>query len=446
MVSRRRLVVATSFLALLAALVLPSGSPGASRAEACAFLRSPHSYEAEQSRSSYLATLDAASINQLFPGNPFFGLPAIETGGRGNRTAGAARVPATLLKSIAWIESNITMAQRSVTFESTGPALVSFDCGHGIMQVTTGMTVPLGSNERPSANQVAVATHFAYNVARGAGILAEKWNEAPERRAIAGTDTNSDPALIENWYFATWAYNGFTGPGANYSNHPLDPSFGAFPRATFQCEGSQSRGRYPYQELVFGCMSTPPTRNNTVLWTPVAASLPNTTLPQWFAPLQLSNFVFPYSGMDMPTPQPVHIEAAPALRPDVLARAIGAPSMALSAESVSVSVKGRPEDARATVRVQNAGSGLLAWSAASDEKWLVADPPAGVALGSELPCRLECTKAATVTITVNPTLLPSASAAGVLRISSPNGGPERIVRVEVDASFEVGAPGVSRGE
>jgi hypothetical protein len=69
-----------------------------------------------------------------------------------------------------------------------------------------------------------------------------------------------------------------------------------------------------------------------------------------------------------------------------------------------------------------------------------------VALGSDLPCRQDCAKAATITITVNPTLLSSASAAGTLRISSPNGGPERIVRVEVDASFEVGAPGVSRGD
>jgi hypothetical protein len=193
-------------------------------------------------------------------------------------------------------------------------------------------------------------------------------------------------------------------------------------------------------------MATPPTRNAAVLWTPLAASLPNTTLPQWFAPLQVSNFVFPYSGMDMPTPQPVHIDAAPALRPDLVSRALGAPSLGLSADGVSVSVKGRPEDARATVRVQNAGSGLLVWSAVSDEKWLLADPPAGVALGSDLPCRLDCSKAATIAITVNPTLLPSASAAGTLRISSPNGGPERTVRVEVDASFEVGAPGVSRGD
>jgi hypothetical protein len=308
------------------------------------------------------------------------------------------------------------------------------------------MTVPLGGGEQPSTNQVAIATHFAYNIARGAGILAEKWNEAPERRSVAGTDTNSDPTMVENWYFATWAYNGFTGPGANYSNHPLDPSFSAFPRPTYQCESSQSRSRYPYQELVFGCMATPPLRNNTQLWAPLAASLPNTTLPQWFGPLQLSNFVFPYSAMDMPTPQPVHVDVAPALQPALLSRALGAPALAVSSESVSVSVKGRPEDSRATIQVQNTGSGLLSWAATSSEKWLVADPPAGVAVGSDLPCRQECARASTITITVNPTLLSSASAAGTLRIASPNGGADRVIRVSVDATFEIGAPGISRGD
>ena len=44
-------------------------------------------------------------------------------------------------------------------------------------------------------------------------------------RPIAGTDTNSNPAILENWYFTIWGYNGFTGPGANISNHPLDPVF-----------------------------------------------------------------------------------------------------------------------------------------------------------------------------------------------------------------------------
>src|SRR5205823_2779261 len=149
----------------------------------------------------------------LFPNDPTFGLPPIEVGVRSQRTVGAKRIPASLMRSIGWLESNLTMAARSVPYQSIGPALVSFDCGHGVMQVTTGMTVPLGVNNQPTVSQVNIATHYVYNIARGAAILAEKWNGAPEVRPVAGTDTRSDPTIIENWYFAVWSYNGFTGPG-----------------------------------------------------------------------------------------------------------------------------------------------------------------------------------------------------------------------------------------
>ena len=174
----------------------------------------------------------------------------------------------------------MTQAARAVAFESVGPAQISFDCGHGIMQVTTGMTTPLGGDGTPSARQASIATHFAYNIARGAQILAEKWNAAPDQIPVAGIDTNADPAIIENWYFAVWAYNGFTGPGANISNHPLDPVFTT--REAWRCDGSQSRTRYPYQELIYGCLQNPPTSGGQRLWAPVAVTLPNTALPQWF--------------------------------------------------------------------------------------------------------------------------------------------------------------------
>ena len=296
----------------LAALLLAPGGR-APRAEACAFLRTPSAYEAEQGRVSYLATLDAASVDALFSGDPYFGLPAVEVGTRGQRVAGARQLPAVLLKAIAWEESTLTMASRSTRFESTGPALVSFDCGHGVMQVTTGMTVPLGSEGEPTPRQVSVATHYGYNIARGAAILVEKWNQAPETRPLVGADIASEPAVIENWYYAVWSYNGFAGPGSNSSNHPLDPSFGAWPRSRYQCDGTQSRRRYPYQELVWGCMASPPEREGARLWTPVPATLPDLTQPQFFEPLSLRNWVFPYSALDIPVPRPVHVDATPAV-------------------------------------------------------------------------------------------------------------------------------------
>ena len=440
--SRSRLAVA-----LLGAVALAAAlSPGPQQAQACAFLRRPYAYEAERARQTYLTTIDAASLNQLFPGDPYFGLPPIERGVRAQRTNGPAHVPATLLKAIAWVESTLTMASRSVAFETGGPALVSFDCGHGVMQVTTGMTVPLGGSNQPTDSQLNVATHYVYNIARGAAILADKLNRAPAERPIAGVDTGADPSLVENWYFATWSYNGFTGPGSNSSNHPLDPAFGGWPRSAYRCDGTQSRNRYPYQELVWGCMAQPPSRDNALLWTPLPASLPNLSQPQWFEPLSLSRFRFPYAGMDIPTPQPAHVDAAPQLPPGFRARVLGQGVLRVDEQAVAIRLNGLPQDARVTIEIRNGGSGILSWGVVGSANWIVADPPGGVALGSDVPCAAPCTRAGVLTISVNPTLLPQANTSGTLIIRSPNSNAERTLRIRVEADFEVGAPGTSRAD
>ena len=420
--------------------------PGARDALGCAFLRHPHTYEADRARGSYLAAIEAASVDALFAGDPLFGLPEIEVGTRSNRAAAAERrIPATLLKAIAWVESNMTMASRSVTFQSEGDTLLSFDCGHGIMQVTTGMTVPLGTAQQPTAGQVSVATHYVHNLARGAAILADKWNRAPQERPIAGTDTNGVPALIENWYYAVWSYNGFTGPGTRMSNHPADPGFGSWPRAAYRCDGQQARNRYPYQELVWGCMATPPLVSGEPLWDAVPATLPDLTDPRYFAALSPSTFLFPFAGMDIPTPQPAHEGAVPQIASDYRSRTLGSPVLHVEAPRIVLRTDGPPTEARATIRVRNAGTGILSWVVQPPGGWLIVDPPAGVAIGSELPCTAPCSRIAEITITINPTLLPSAAATGTLRITSPNGGGRPVnIRVEVQANFEVGAPGTSR--
>jgi hypothetical protein len=433
------LVLAVAWLAL-------GLGPGARDALGCAFLRHPHTYEADRARATYLAAIEAASVDALFPGDLTFGLPRIETGTRANRSAGATRrIPATLLKAIAWIESNMTMASRSVTFHSEGDALVSFDCGHGIMQITTGMTVPLGSGQQPTDGQVSIATHYANNIARGAAILADKWNRAPEERPIAGTDTNGDPALIENWYFAVWSYNGFTGPGSRMSNHPADPGFGSWPRAAYRCDGQQARNRYPYQELVWGCMAAPPVLSGQPVWDAVPATLPDLTDPRYFAALSPSTFQFPHSGMDMPTPQPAHEDAVPDIAANYRTRALGNPLLHVEAPRIVLRTDGPPTEARATIRVRNVGSGILSWAVQPPDGWLVVDPPAGVALGPGLPCNDPCSPVAEVTISINPTLLPAAAATGTLVITSPNSSSRAVtIPVEVQADFEVGAPGTSR--
>ena len=435
--------------ALLVALALGllGGPHGADSAHGCVFLRTPHTYEADRQRVAYLAAIDAASVDALFPGDPVFGLPQIEVGTRANRSLGPTRqVPVSLLRAIAWVESSLTMASRSVAFESGGRALVSFDCGHGIMQVTTGMTVPLGSDQQPSDAQVSVATHYAHNVARGAAILADKWNRAPQIRPIVGTDTNSTPDLIENWYYAVWSYNGFSGPGDNRSNHPSDPAFGGWPRSPYRCDGTQSRNRYPYQELVWGCLASPPAPSGQRLWQPLPATLPNLTQVQYFQALSLATFRFPYAQMDMPTPQPAHLEGPPTVSPAFRLQLFAQPALSVQAPPIVIQTNGPPSQARATIRVRNPGTGILSWAALPSEAWIVVDPPAGVALGSNVACNATgCEREAEITITVNPTLLPAATSSGLLRITSPNApGPPIEVRIDVDAEFEVSAPGTSR--
>ena len=444
---RRTARAALIALAMALALGLWASPRGVDPALACAFLRSPDTYEADRARQSYLDVIDAAAVNALFPDDPFFGLPTIEVGTRANRSDSSIReIPVELLRAIAWVESDLTMASRSIAFESAGDASISFDCGHGVMQVTTGMTVPLGIGDRPSASQVSVATHYAYNIARGAAILADKWNRAPQVRPIAGTDTGSSPALIENWYYAVWSYNGFTGPGARKSNHPADPVFGGWPRERYRCDGTQSRNRYPYQELVWGCMARPPTPTGSPLWTPVDATLPNLSQVSYFEALSVANFRFPYADMDMPTPQPSHSTDTPSVSGSFRTRALGQPRLSVSSPPLEIRTEGTFDETRATVSVRNTGTGILSWSAAPSEGWIIVDPPAGVALGSDVSCSGRgCSREAEITITVNPTLLPAAVAQGTLVISTPNGlGRDVRVTIHVEADFTVGAPGTSR--
>lgn len=441
---RSRLLASAFAIALGIAAILLGARSSPHSAEACAFdpLR-PATYEADALRERYLRVLDAAAADQLYPESSYFGLPAVEVGTRENRVSGPSAVPVEILRSIGWVESTLTMGSRSTKFESIGPALVSFDCGHGIMQVTSGMTIPLGAEGLPSANQIAVATSDTHNVARGARILAAKWNDAPGLRPIAGSDTGGDPTLLENWYYAIWSYNGFTGPGSRQSNHPLDPNL-AWPRSEYRCDGTQSRTRYPYQELVTGCMANPAERGGQDLWGPVDMTLPDFSQPQFFNAMRLASFTFPYREMDIPTPQPAHRTAAPSLSSEQRAALIGSPRLAIDGTSITIHANGSPDQATATIRVANPGTGVLSWSATPSDGFLIVDPPAGAAAGSGIICTAGGCPDAEITVSINPTLLPASRASGTITISSPHAPGTATIRVQVFADFEVAAPGTSK--
>src|SRR4029079_18247202 len=94
-----------------------------------------------------------------------------------------------------------------------GPSrtIISFDCGYGIGQVTSGMHI----GESPAFDRDRVANDPTYNLATGTQIIASKWI-ATERVG------DNQPSIIEDWYTAAWAYNGLA-----YVNNPNNPNYDA---------------------------------------------------------------------------------------------------------------------------------------------------------------------------------------------------------------------------
>lgn len=339
-------------------------------------------YEAKDWRQVYGDALTLAGFNNLFPGDPFFGLPPIERGPRNGRGIAAERyIPPALLKAIGWIESSWIQARFDVPYGAIGPTLVSHDCGYGIMQVTSGMQNTTGT---PTPQQLMVAAHYAYNIARGAWILADKWNAAPEFRPIVG---DGDPRVIEDWYYAIWSYNGFA-----FVNHPLNPAYSQWPRTPYSCGPASDgfghdRSQYPYQELAYGCLSRPPSPvlGAGPLWPPLAATLPDLSAEEVFKAMDIANFLFNEERMDIPRPQPSHNDPTlPSSDPRAL---IGAPRMVIAAPNLAFQLFEEGSDAAATpvpIALRNSGTGLLVWMAVPSQPWIVVTPAQGIALGAEL--------------------------------------------------------------
>lgn len=172
------------------------------------------------------------SLGWDFGGRDTFGAGPGWCGRSGPRETVPCHFPCLLLKAIYLTESSWRQ------FCDSGRTVVSFDCGYGIAQVTSGMR----RGETSAFDPERVAASPAYNVSVGAAILADKWRISP----CVG---DNDPDVIEDWYFAVWGYNGFS-----YRNNPNNPMYAA-DRVEFRTPGvpsAQVRGNYPYQELVWG--------------------------------------------------------------------------------------------------------------------------------------------------------------------------------------------------
>jgi len=381
-VTLARPAAATVVVALAALLFLGAEPQPAAAHHLCGATGSPfgpfdlQTYEDGNYRTTYARTMELAGFNQLFPELPSFALPALETG---DRSAGSAQpvapyIPPVLLKSIGWIESGWAQGSYDplVQYGEVGPVLSSHDCGYGIMQVTSGMQNITGV---PTLDQTMIGGHYAFNIARGARILADKWNQAPEYRPIVG---NRDPHLIENWYYALWAYNGFA-----FKNHPMNPAY-AWPRPAYDC---QSARNYPYQELVLGCAQNPPYRAGAPLWDAQPVHIPDLADPAFGGPLALQNWApcsqsLVCAPMDMPTPNPNHQDpVTPAL---TRAQVIGEPVMSVSPGSVELTAFPVRQSRSELLTISNSGTGVLAWRASSSTPWLKLSRIQGVSTGTDL--------------------------------------------------------------
>ncbi len=189
-------------------------------------------------------------------------------------------VPCILLEAIGYTEST-GWKQFNADYGGYGETVISSDCGYGIMQITSNMD---GSD--PGFSPSRVAGEDIYNIGTGAYFLIKKWNYYPNSVG------NNNPYVVEDWYFAVWAYNSFS-----LANNPNNPTFDPG-RSTWRCgqDPNQDRRYWPYQELIWGCAANPPSYQGTPFWQAVPLTLP----PRYLFP-------YPYDApIHIDDPQPTH--------------------------------------------------------------------------------------------------------------------------------------------
>ena len=346
-------------------------------------------------------------------------------------------VPPTILKAIGWIESSWSQAAFHVPYGGIGPALVSRDCGYGIMQVTSGMQNTTGE---PTKEQLMTAAHFAYNIARGTRILVDKWNLATDFRPIVG---DRNPQVIEDWYYAIWGYNGFV-----FVNHPLNPRFPAWPRSSYSCgpfdDGfGHDRSQYPYQELVLGCVAHPPEPDDEPLWQALEVTLPDLSLKDFAEALKLENFAcdssdYCYDNMDMPRPANSHVD--PTEVGSDRRSVLGAPVLEVSDLDLDLTVRPEGLSQPVEVTISNSGTGVLVWTAVPSASWLGLSRKQGLAFGDELEM-----EESILTIQANLAGLPKSEYVGTITLEAPYvTGNSETITVTVNVRAQSFVPGITK--
>ena len=316
-------------------------------------------YEATRDRAPYLSAQRLAAVDALLPSDPVFALPATESGPAHQRVEQPdGWIPDVLLHAMAWVESRLNQAAIGVPYERSGPVVISSSCAYGLMQVASWFS---NHGDVPSRAEALAGTHYAYNIAAGASILVEKWNE--DVFPVVGLGQRE---FIESWYYALWAYNGWA-----TSNHPAGPEVDPFRALPYDCDGPYNG--YTYQELVIGCLINPPSLNGRPLWPALPVQHPDlATLAQPGGPLDPEHFFAgrrrrlarPFDAMNAPLP-PDAAPYEPAPLDDAAAESarqaiFGAPRADVDARPLELGPGGevvRP----LSFSIRNLGSGLLVY-------------------------------------------------------------------------------------
>ncbi len=269
-----------------------------------------------------------------------------------------ATVPCGLVDAIAVVESD--WQEFCSTCGGAGSKLISFDCGYGILQVTSGMGGGAGFDP------AQVAGSSAYDVATGITILLDKWAATP----CVG---DNRPEVAEDWYMAVWAYNGF-----GWVNNPNNPNFPAL-RPAYRSPNTLSRGNYHYQEIVWGYANYQVLDSGAPRYPALALTLPDST--------QICN-TQGCSVTDVPDPSPIHCDECQRGNAVTLASQVPSGALALAPGQTG----------SFTLTLQNAGQST--WTAAND----VLVKVSGESLGPDsIPLSSSVAPGSTVPITVSVT-------------------------------------------
>ncbi len=277
--------------------------------------------------TAMVSTFFDAGLNRLGSDGPT--LPLIWQGYGAQAQQVTPYVPCILLEAMAYTESE-GWKQFDAAHGECGFTTIGIDatptpqptptpdgpgtCGYGVMQITSGMGGGAGFDP------AQVVADYRYGIGTGAKILINKWNS---RYNLGYRVGENNPRIVEDWYYAVWAYNGFA-----WKNNPNndDRYLPQDSRGIWQCgaDPGQSRNDFPYQELIWGCAANPP---GNEYWSASQLSFPSdsevfngqfqlppsllnrpapyhTSCSASYLPLVLKNWVpgcEPYSGYWYPT-------------------------------------------------------------------------------------------------------------------------------------------------